>query len=66
MNHYALEETGIYFRQGDVEDLRGQLQRALDDPNWLRERGAAQQAHVARTYSWDQVVRSHVALFGER
>lgn len=63
MNRYILEEHGIYFRQGDVDDLTEQLRHALDEPEWLRRLGAAQQRHVAETYSWDRVVDSHVELF---
>jgi len=63
MNRYILEEHGVYFRQGDVEDLAAQLRHALDDPAWLRERGAAQRQHVADTYSWDSVVDAHVEAF---
>jgi glycosyltransferase involved in cell wall biosynthesis len=63
MNRYILEEHGIYFRQGDSEDLAAQLRRALDDPEWLGRLGAAQQRHVTETYSWDRVVDAHVELF---
>jgi glycosyltransferase involved in cell wall biosynthesis len=63
MNHYILQDHGIYFKQGDIEDLAVQLRHALDDPEWLKERGAAQRAHVAATYSWASVVDSHVEIF---
>ena len=63
MNRYALEEHGIYFRQSDTDDLLAQLQHAIADPEWLRTMGAAQQKHVADTYSWDRVVDSHVDIF---
>jgi glycosyltransferase involved in cell wall biosynthesis len=63
MNRYALEEHGMYFRQSDTDDLLAQLERAIADPSWLAERGAAQQKHVADTYSWDRVVDSHVEVF---
>jgi len=63
MNRYALEEHGIYFKQSDADDLLAQMERALADPAWLAERGAAQQKHIADTYSWDRVVDSHVEVF---
>lgn len=63
MNRYALEEHGIYFAAGDADDLRRQLRRALDEPEWLRVRGRAQQQHVTRTYSWERVTDQYCALF---
>ncbi|MBW6524020.1 glycosyltransferase family 4 protein [Sphingomonas sp. RHCKR47] len=63
MNRYALEEHGIYFAAGDADDLRRQLRRALDEPEWLRARAWAQQQHVTRTYSWERVTDQYCALF---
>lgn len=63
MNRYALEETGIYFRQSDIDDLLSQLERAVANPAWLGSMQVAQQQHVTDTYSWDRVVDSHVAIF---
>jgi glycosyltransferase involved in cell wall biosynthesis len=63
MNEYALRDTGIYFKQGDSEDLLRQLTRAVNDPEWLRASGARQQDHVTRTYSWDKVVDDYLAIF---
>lgn len=63
MNRYSLREYGIYFRQSQTEDLLARLEEALNDPAGLRARGAAQKAHVTRTYSWDKVVDDYVAIF---
>jgi glycosyltransferase involved in cell wall biosynthesis len=63
MNRYALEEHGIYFKQSDTDDLFLQMERALADPEWLADRGRAQQRHVTDAYSWDRVVDSHVDVF---
>jgi glycosyltransferase involved in cell wall biosynthesis len=63
MNRYALEEHGIYFRQGDVDDLLAVLRHTLEDPGWLAHQGAAQRKHVTNTYSWDSVVDLHIDLF---
>ncbi|HEX8303059.1 glycosyltransferase family 4 protein [Sphingomonas sp.] len=63
MNRYVLEEHGIYFKQSDTGDLLAQMEHAIADPAWLREHGAAQQAHVRDTYSWDRVVDTHVEIF---
>lgn len=63
MNRYALVDTGIYFRQSSTSDLRAQLRRALDEPDWLKSHGRAQRAHVTDTYSWDQVVDAHIRVF---
>lgn len=63
MNRYILEKHGIYFKQGDIDDLAAQLRLALNDPTWLRQLGTAQRDHVAEVYSWDRVVDSHVEMF---
>lgn len=63
MNRYGLVEHGIYFAQSSVDDLLDKLEKALADPVWLRQRGAEQQAHVTKTYSWDRVVDQHIEIF---
>ncbi|MEG3174059.1 glycosyltransferase family 4 protein [Sphingomonas sp. ZB1N12] len=62
-NKYILGDTGIYFRQGDVDHLNQVLREAIADPAWLRERGAAQRARIAERFSWDKVVANHVEIF---
>jgi glycosyltransferase involved in cell wall biosynthesis len=63
MNEYALRDTGIYFKQGDSDDLLRQLTRAVEDPDWLRGAGERQRVHVTRTYSWDKVVNDYLEIF---
>ncbi len=63
MNRYGLRDYGIYFKQSQTDDLLARLEEALADPALLKARGAEQQAHVTRTYSWDRVVDDYVSIF---
>jgi glycosyltransferase involved in cell wall biosynthesis len=63
MNRYALGEHGIYFAAGEADDLRDRLAAALAAPDALRVRAAAQQGHVADTYSWERVTDEYVRVF---
>jgi glycosyltransferase involved in cell wall biosynthesis len=62
-NRYGLQDTGIYFRKGDVNDLLAILEKAEAEPDWLRRNGARQNERVRTTFSWDVVVDDHVRIF---
>ena len=62
-NHYALREHGVYFAKSNPDDLAAKLTEALNDPVWLRRKGAAQAEHVRNTFSWDHVVDEHLRIF---
>ena len=62
-NTYGLAEFGTYFRSGDEDDLRRQLQFSLDNPEVMKERASLAAQRVSREFSWDTVVDQHVAIF---
>ncbi len=62
-NQYILGDTGLYFRQGDIDDLQRELITAAADPERLKEYSAAQRERIVERFSWDSVVDSHVRIF---
>src|SRR5690606_41836975 len=57
--------TGILFRAGDVEDLRGKLSDLLGSPERLSAPGAEGPAWVEAHFSWKEGLRTLSALLGE-
>jgi len=57
--------TGILFRAGDVEDLRGKLSDLLGSPERLSALGAEGPAWVEAHFSWKEGLRTLSALLGE-
>lgn len=62
-NRYIMQDDGIYFEPGDVDDLLAVLERAVADPQRLSEDAARQRAQVAGRFSWDKVVDEHIDVF---
>lgn len=62
-NLYVVADTALTFRQGDVEDLRRVLARALAEPERLREKAARARERALREFSWEAVVDGHVQSF---
>ncbi len=62
-NTYGLAEFGTYFRSGDEDDLREQLQFSLDHPEEMKARAHQARERVAREFSWETVVDQHIAIF---
>jgi glycosyltransferase involved in cell wall biosynthesis len=65
-NQYILNDTGVYFRKGDTDDLQAVLSKALADPAELASKAEAQRTRITEKFSWDKVVDDHVTIFRER
>jgi glycosyltransferase involved in cell wall biosynthesis len=64
-NLEALGDCGLTFRSRDVADLERTLQRLIDDPAFVRDRGANARARVRQHYSWDRVVDRLEAIYAD-
>jgi len=62
-NKYILEDSGLYFEQGNAVDLEHVLTEAASDPNRLQQRGAEQRARIVARFSWESVVDEHERIF---
>ena len=62
-NVYAVGNTAMLFRSGDVESLRLQLEWALGHPDSLPELGKMEQQRARRLFSWDSVVETYERVF---
>jgi glycosyltransferase involved in cell wall biosynthesis len=62
-NRFVLQANGIYFQQGNSDDLKSKLENAINDPGLLRNFGNAQREHVTETFSWERVTDQYIRLF---
>ena len=62
-NQYILDRTGMYFRQGDVDDLAEVLQKVVDDEAATAAQGREQRERITTLFSWEAVTDQHVAIF---
>lgn len=59
----VVEDHGVLFRHGDVDDLRSQLQRLCDEPELTARYKAGAADFICRRYSWDETARKTLALY---
>jgi len=64
-NLYAVGDTALSFKQGDIEDLREKLQFALDNPEEMKRLGKAGQERTQEVFNWDKCAHDYEALFLE-
>lgn len=69
-NKYVVGDTGVLFKQGNVDDLLAKLQWALVNPDTMRRNGVAGRQRAHREFSWTAVARGFERIFldwkGER
>ncbi len=46
---------GLFFKQGDIGDLKVKLEQMLDEPSFFREKAKFARRQVLRNYNWDEV-----------
>lgn len=59
----VIEDKGIVFKKGDVEDLRDKLQKLCDNPNLVLDYKKNASKYVCSKYSWDYVVTKTLDLY---
>jgi glycosyltransferase involved in cell wall biosynthesis len=62
-NLEVAEECSPVFHSQDVEDLRRQLARLIEDPALVREYEGKARGHIAEHYSWDTVTASTETVY---
>lgn len=60
----VLGDAGVTFRQGTVADLTAQMQLLCDSPERVHEFKAGAADYICSKYSWDDVVRQTLRLYG--
>jgi glycosyltransferase involved in cell wall biosynthesis len=65
-NEEVLGDAGLYFRPGDPDDLRRQLQRLVDSPDLRLELGAKAAERARARYRWDDVTDRYEAVLAGR
>ena len=59
----VVEDKGVLFRKGDVEDLRRQLQQLCDDEQLVHSFKAQAADFICSKYNWDDVVKQTMGLY---
>ena len=54
---------GVTFRQGDIEDLRAQLESLMGDLDRVAQLGANARRHAAIEYNWDRVAGQYERVY---
>ena len=59
----VVDEFGVTFQKGSVEDLREKLQMLCDDPVLVRRYRLGAADYICRKYNWDDVVEKTIELY---
>lgn len=62
-NKYVVGDTGMLFKQADIDDLEKQLRWALDNPAAVRDFGQRGRQRARTEFSWDAVTRGYERIF---
>jgi glycosyltransferase involved in cell wall biosynthesis len=62
-NIYAVSDTAILFKNGDVNSLRLALEESLNSYNHLKEMAENAKRRALSLFSWDHVTIEHVRVF---
>lgn len=62
-NMELLEQHGLTFRRGNIEDLKKQLVYILNNPELIREIGKLSRAHIAKHYDWKDIAETTEYLY---
>lgn len=63
-NVFAVKDTALLFRQGNVDSLQQALASALANPQLLAENASRARARAETEFNWEKTADEHVALFG--
>lgn len=64
-NQYAVGDTAIQFKRGDIADLNDKLAYALAHPEEMQRYGAAAKARAQSEFNWDRCADNYEAVFQE-
>ena len=59
----VIEDKGVTFKKGDVEDLRSKLQMLCDDPEAVERYKACAADFVCSRYNWDEVTKRTLEIY---
>lgn len=64
-NRAVLPEQALYFKTGDVDDLREKMIWALDHPREMQEVAARAEVVVREHYQWSNIINQYETLYEE-
>ncbi len=62
-NRVVLPDQALFFKSGDVADLRARIEWALGHPAEMKELAAAAYQHVAQNYHWPTIIDTYEQLY---
>ena len=60
----VIEEYGITFRKGDINDLKSKLQMLCDNTDTVNKFKSQASEYISQKYNWDDVTSKTLALYG--
>jgi glycosyltransferase involved in cell wall biosynthesis len=62
-NLYAVRDTALSFKHGDIDDLARVLRYALDSPAVLQDNARRARERAEHAFNWEAVADQHARLF---
>jgi len=62
-NREAIGEAGLTFRNMDIDDLAGQMQRLLNNQEMCKQIGSLARTRVSQEFSWDSITDKFEELY---
>jgi glycosyltransferase involved in cell wall biosynthesis len=62
-NRVVLPDQALFFKSGDVADLRARIEWALSHEAEMKELAAAAYQHVAQHYHWPTIIDTYEQLY---
>ena len=60
----VLEQNGVTFKKGDVEDLKSKLQFLLNNPQSIKEYKNNSSDFILEKYNWDDITSKTLEIYG--
>ena len=64
-NMEPIQDTGVSFRNADIDDMSEKLKYVLDNPGLTEELGSKARERVRNHYSWDHIADEFEAMYTE-
>ena len=62
----VVEDVGVVFRRGSVEDLKTKLQMLCDNVDMVAGYKAAAADFICKKYNWDDIVEKTLQLYSAK
>ena len=64
-NEYAVRDTALKFKKGDIASLTRQINFAEENPTFIKELAVRAQKRALTEFNWDKVTEDHIKVFDQ-